>query len=347
MMEPFIGLQTEFTFSFIESSSTFGSRLGEEFKGGVTVIAQFEDTELECSILFPKAESEWVKNLTKDEKFTQNVTVIELDNLYQRVVFGKSSQVESEPVETAPPAFSETDDSPPELPDAGPQEKLEDPEEIQKKVKEIEAPPVVEEPPALGSETTPKSEMVEEKLDAIPDAELPVDENLPSPFDKKQGAKEESTVPAILDETETDTPDVSQQDEPEITAPEQGQENQEEQTPPPLPQNTEDQEPVIMDHHYLEELRNKRYEFGADSLTEKEKAALAQDLKANAGSRQKELVKNQDFAKKAGRFFLGIVLMSFSLNSCTQGNSTFGMILLGISTYLLFPYIKKILDEQA
>jgi len=134
MMEPFIGLQTEFTFSFIESSSTFGSRLGEEFKGGVTVIAQFENSELECSILFPKAESEWVKNLTKDEKFTQNVTVIELDNLYQRVVFGKSSQVESEPVETAPPTFSETDDSPPELPDAGPQEKLEDPEEIQKKV---------------------------------------------------------------------------------------------------------------------------------------------------------------------------------------------------------------------
>jgi hypothetical protein len=102
-----------------------------------------------------------------------------------------------------------------------------------------------------------------------------------------------------------------------------------------------------MDHHYLEELRNKRYEFGANSLTEKEKAALDQDLKANAGSRQKELVKNQDFAKKAGRFFLGIVLMSFSLNSCTKGNSTFGLILLGISTYLLFPYIKKILDEQA
>ena len=347
MMKPFIGLQTEFSFSFIESSSTFGSRLGEEFKGGVTVIAQFENSELECSILFPKAESEWVKNLTKEEKFTQNVTVIELDNLYQRVVFGKSSQVESEPVETAPPTFSETDDSPPELPDAGPQDKLEDPEEIPKKVEEIEAPPVVEEPPALESETTPMSEMEEGKLDAIPDAELPVDENLPSPLDKKQGEKEGSTVPAILDEVGTHTFDVSQQDEPEITAPGQGQQNQEEQTPPPLPQNTEDQEPVIMDHHYLEELRNKRYESGANSLTEKEKAALAEDLKANADSREKELVKNQAFAKKAGRFFLGIVLMSFSLNSCTKGNSTFGLILLGISVYLLFPYIKRILDEQA
>ena len=323
MIKPFIGLQTEFTFSFIESSSTFGSRLGEEFKGGKTVIAHFENTELECSILFPKAESEWVKNLTKDEKFTQNVTVIELDNLYQRVVFGKSNQVESEPVETAVPVLSTTNDSPPELPDAEPQDKLEDPEEIPKKVDEIEAPPVVEEPPTLESETTPKSEMVEGKLDAIPDAELPVDENLPSPLDKKQGAKEKSTVPAILDEVGTDTYDVSQQDEPEITAPGQGQENQEQQTPPPLPQNTDDQEPVIMDHHYLEELRNKRYEFGVTSLTEKEKAALAQDLKTNADSRTKELKKTQAFAKKAGRLFLGIVLITFSLNSCTQGTVSY------------------------
>ena len=347
MMMPFIGLQTEFTFSFIESSSTFGSRLGDEFKGGVTVIAQFENTGLECSILFPKAESEWVKNLTKEEKFTQNVTVIELDGLYQRVVFGKSNQVESEPVETAAPEFSTTNDSPPELPDAEPQDKPEDPEEFQKKVEEIETPLVVEEPPILESEITPMSEIEEGKLDAIPDAEFPVEENLPSPLDEKHGAKEESTVAAILDEVGTDTPDVSQQDEPEITSPEQGQENQEEQTPPPLPQNTEDQEPAEMDHHYLEELRNKRYEFGADSLTEKEKAALAEDLKANADSREKELIKNQAFVKKAGRSFLGIVLITFSLSSCTKGNSTFALILLGISTYLLFPYIKNILDEQA
>ena len=207
----------------------------------------------------------------------------------------------------------------------------------------------------MSIEISSKSEIEEEKLESSPDAESPVEQSLSSPLDGKQEAKKESTISPIPDEeltfapdeVRTDTHEVSQPDVPEITAPGQEQENQEEQTPPPLPQNTEDQEPVIMDHHYLEELRNKRYEFGANSLTEKEKAALAQDLKVNAGSRQKELVKNQDFVKKAGRFFLGIVLMSFSLNSCTKGNSTFGMILLGISTYLLFPYIKKILDEQA
>ena len=31
-MKPFVGFKTEFTFSFMESSSTFGSRLGDEFK---------------------------------------------------------------------------------------------------------------------------------------------------------------------------------------------------------------------------------------------------------------------------------------------------------------------------
>ena len=53
MMKPFVGFKTEFSFSFIESSSTFASRLGDEFKDGMTVIAQFENTELECSILLP------------------------------------------------------------------------------------------------------------------------------------------------------------------------------------------------------------------------------------------------------------------------------------------------------
>ena len=52
-MKPFVGFKTEFSFSFIESSSTFASRLGDEFKDGMTVIAQFENTELECSILLP------------------------------------------------------------------------------------------------------------------------------------------------------------------------------------------------------------------------------------------------------------------------------------------------------
>ena len=341
-MKPFIGLQTEFTFSFIESSSTFGSRLGEEFKGGVTVIAQFEDTELECSILFPKAESEWVKNLTKDEKFTQNVTVIELDNLYQRVVFGKSNQVESEPVETAVPALSTTDDSPPELPEAEPQDKLEETEEVQKTVEEIEAPLVVEEPPIPESEISSKSEIEEEKLESSPDAESPVEQSLLSPLDGKQEAKKESTISPIPDEeltfapdeVRTDTSDVSQPDVPEITATEQGQENQEEQTPPPLPQNSEDQEPLIIDHHYLKEIRNKRDEYGESSLSEKEKEAL------------KKLKENKKKVNQGVRVFFAFILMIFSLNSCSKDGGIASFVLFCLSIYLFSPFLKKLKEKN-
>ena len=122
MMKPFVGLNTEFTFSFIESSSTFGSRLGDQFQDGMTVIAQFENDELECSILFPPSENTWVANLTKDEKFTLSVTVIEFDNLYQRVVFGKSNQVESEPARLIQ-QHSTTNEALPKLPAAETQEK--------------------------------------------------------------------------------------------------------------------------------------------------------------------------------------------------------------------------------
>ena len=342
MIKPFIGLQTEFTFSFIESSSTFGSRLGEEFKGGITVIAQFENMELECSILFPKAESEWVKNLTKDEKFTQNVTVIELDNLYQRVVFGKSNQVESEPVETAVPALSTTNDLPPELPEAEPQDKLEETEEVQKTVEEIEAPLVVEEPPISESEISSKSEIEEEKLESSPDAESPVEQSLLSPLDGKQEAKKESTISPIPDEeltfapdeVRTDTSDVSQPEVPEITATEQGQENQEEQTPPPLPQNTEDQEPLIIDHHYLKEIRNKRDEYGESSLSDKEKEAL------------KKLKENKKKVNQGVRVFFAFILMIFSLNSCSKGGGIASFVLFCLSIYLFFPFLKKLKEKN-
>ena len=317
MIKPFIGLQIELTFSFIESNSTFGTRLGEEFQGGVTVIAQFENTIHECSILFPKAESKWVKNLNQDDKFTQNVTVLKFDNLYQLVVFGKSSQVESEPVENAASELSTANDSPPVLPNVRPQDKLEGPEEVQKKVEEIEAPPVFKEPPFVESEIILKSEIEDGKFDAFPNAEFRFEENLVSSLDEELEAKEESNGPAMYDdeltpasdEVGSDMPETSQQSELEKTSPEQGQENQEGQTPPPLPQNSEEQERVEMDHHYFVELRNKRYEFGADSLTEKEKAALAQDLKDNAASREIQMKKNLDFLQKACLLLSGILLI--------------------------------------
>jgi hypothetical protein len=372
MIKPFIGLQSELIFSFIESSSTFGSRLGEEFKGGATVIAQFENTGLECSILFPKAESEWVKNLTQDEKFTQNVTVLELDNLYQRVVFGKSTKEEREPVQNDQTSvISSTDDSVSEIQEVDFMDSLEAEVSDSQKIGESKLPSAEEEPSIQESAITHELDTVEAEVIKVPGSETPFIEVSSSPSDEYPETEKESEiaqdsvgqVKPILGNHREVSRASDQSKKQAISSPVQVQETRENIQPPPLPQSSAKKElskdmqppplpkssrgPVKIDHHYLEELRNKRYEFGVSSLTEKEKAALAQDLKTNADSRTKELKKTQAFAKKAGRLFLGIVLITFSLNSCTQGNGTTSMLLLGTSMYLLFPYIKEILDEQA
>ena len=372
MMKPFVGFKTEFSFSFIESSSTFASRLGDEFKDGMTVIAQFENTELECSILLPPSENTWVANLTKDEKFTLTVTVIELDNLYQRVIFGKSVKEEPEPVQNLEPTvISSADDSVSEIQEVDLMDIPEGQVPDAQKIGESKLPTAEEEPSIQESAIT--HDLDTEKAEAIKAtcSETPFNGVSSSPLDEYPVTEKESKiaqgpvdqVKLILGDHEGVSRASDQPKKQEASTAVQAQENRENSQPPPLPQSSSkkelskdlqppplpksSEEPIKIDHHYLEELRNKRYEFGVTSLTEKEKAVLAEDLRINADSRKKELDKNQDFAKKAGRFFLGIVLMSFSLNSCTKGNSTFGMILLGISMYLLFPYIKKILDEQA
>ena len=53
--------------------------------------------------------------------------------------------------------------------------------------------------------------------------------------------------------------------------------------PPPL---LEKKSKIENDPNYLDQLRDKRYEYGPDSLTDEEEA-LANDLKINAASRQK------------------------------------------------------------
>jgi hypothetical protein len=372
MIKPFIGLQSELIFSFIESSSTFGSRLGDEFKGGVTVIAQFENTGLECSILFPKAEIEWVESLTKDEKFTLYVTVLELDNLYQRIVFGKSTKEEHEHVQNDQPSvISSTDDSVSEIQEVDLMDSLEAEVSDAQNIGESKLSSAEEEPSIQESAITHELDTVEAEVIKGPGAETPFNEVSSLPSDEYPETEKESAitqdsvgqVKPILGNHREVSRASDQSKKQAISSPVQVQETRENIQPPPLPQSSAKKElskdiqppplpkssrgPVKIDHHYLEELRSKRYEFGVTSLTEKEKAVLAQDLKTNADSRTKELKKTQAFAKKAGRLFLGIVLITFSLNSCTQGNGTFSLILLGFSVYLLFPYINEILDKEA
>ena len=92
IISPFVGTTFESNFSFKEASSTFASRLGDEFKGGKTVIAEIEDSGLECSILFPESDNEWIGGLKAGDGLDVRVKVLEFDNLYQRVVFGKTEE---------------------------------------------------------------------------------------------------------------------------------------------------------------------------------------------------------------------------------------------------------------
>ena len=67
IISPFIGKTFESKFSFREASSTFASRLGDEFKGGKTVIAEITESGLECSILFPDSKNEWISEFKQGD----------------------------------------------------------------------------------------------------------------------------------------------------------------------------------------------------------------------------------------------------------------------------------------
>jgi len=88
LVKPFLGNQFEVDLTFIESSTTFASRLGSEFNDGKTVVAVMKNEDLECSILFPKSKNQWISGLKSGDPFQVICKVLEFDNLYQRAVFG-------------------------------------------------------------------------------------------------------------------------------------------------------------------------------------------------------------------------------------------------------------------
>ena len=104
LFEPFIGKSGELSFSLIEVSTTFSTRYGEFYKGGKTILAQITDTDLMCTILFSKEENDWITNLPNGEEFNCRVKVLQLDKLYNRVVFCKVFENdEFEPAKSEPP----------------------------------------------------------------------------------------------------------------------------------------------------------------------------------------------------------------------------------------------------
>lgn len=316
-IKPFIGSTTEFLFSFIEVSSTLGNRHGDEFKQGKTVLAHFANTELACSILFPPSENEWVESLNKDEEFRTGVVVLEMDNLYQRVVFGKSTRLHTLEESISEEIYTH------EYPEG--RQSLEEGTDLPSS--ELHKEDTFVEETALAEQT---EESVSEDI---------VTANKPTDSPSGESGSIHSNPPEDLDKSARALGDdiddfAEKKDQKKSSTPPA--------LPPPLPESTETKSTVEIDHHYLEELRNKRYEYGESSLTEEEKESLAHDLKVNTPSREKKLKENKNIVNHGARVFFACILIMFSLNSCKKGGGLFGFVVFCIGTYLLIPFLKKL-----
>ena len=112
--------------------------------------------------------------------------------------------------------------------------------------------------------------------------------------------------------------------------------------PPPLPGLPSAIIPREYDYFEVERIRDKRYEHGADSLTPEEQEILTHDRVQNASSRKKNLVESQNVLNKGARLFFGIVFIFVGLSSLSSDSVFVGLILLGVSGYLLKPFVSDL-----
>ena len=259
IITPFIGKSYQVRFTLITQSRTFPGKHTGGFEEGKTVVANFADGNLECTVLISQGENEWVETLKKDEEFECRVGVLALDILYQRIIFGKYSsdsdkehldwsnegiQVEPENSEVEQVNTEPTKDSIPE------EMKVEENAEVRDAEKELES-----------LETS------------LPIAELQ-DENEP---EVQEFVKEDiSTIRAEPEEKErSDSGDDGDTDSSEAL----NVEDTEEEEPPLPPLQKGTQSEYRGDKLDLEQILDKRYKHGFDSLTAEERAILEKNKK--------------------------------------------------------------------
>ena len=332
LVSPFVGKTIHLSFSFLESESTFASRLGDQYKDGKTVIAKLADTELECAILFPKTENDWVEGLAKEDEFQSKVTVLKFDVLYQRVVLGFCSDQETEQ-STEKKNFPLGDDRL-----SLESEAREGSDDSEREIDERET--FVVQPDENGENKAVTNLVAHEKKSEplSNDAEFSEEKGKAILDDSKIANKEVSSGGEVSSEQSDSA--VARQFR-VVKRPKK--DNAKLATPLPLqPSLPPKKTKIENDPNYLDQLRDKRYESGPDSLTDEEKEALANDIKINAASRQKDLEANKEKVNKGGRAFFGFILVMFSLNSCGKGGGFFAFVVFCFGIYLLFPFLKNL-----
>ena len=348
ILKPFIGVVSKFTFSFIEGSRTFSSRVDDYFANGQTVRAHFVDYGLECSILFPPSENEWVGGLSKGDEFENEVEVLQLDNLYQRVIFGHYVEKQADeslavslPLRTDKFDHAQTLGAQDENPELG--KPLNDPSPIVDSIEIIEQLKGKPESEELEQKIVYKEALlVEEKKDSVVAEETEIE---PKKIVEARPIKKKEVEPEPIEK------DVSKS----LDTPTELEGGHRRKQPPSITSLKVQKKAQEIDFIELERIRDKRYEEGAQSLTDEE-----QEILSIAGSRTKKMFslqtnnsstskKNQaeDISPFRGgcRVVFGIIICCGGLQSLNNGSLIAAIILLSLAWFLFKPFLKNITGD--
>lgn len=344
IMKPYVGKTGRFSFSFVESSTTFSSRVNDKYAKGKTVLANFIDNELECSILFPPSQNDWVENLSKGDEFNFNVEVLELDNLYQRVVFGQSVDIDKRKDSQSFPAPVSEGEKISEVSNLE-EEKVGNentPEANEESKTSLENVDITYNSPRFVEE-----EALNGKMDMEEDTPVVVEQQNIADREQVDEVKNYETV----GNAKVEQPILSKKVEDKVD---------EEESPPPIPSLSVQRKAKEIDHAELERIRDKRYDQGVSSLTKEEKEILSinsiqrkKSAKINTrknssssslpkGKPSRIVGKEEENIVGMGcRGAFGFIVGIFGLQALVNGWTLVAIITLGVAWYLFKPLIDK------
>lgn len=355
IIKPFVGEKDSLSFIFLESSSTFSSRLDEKYSKGKTVLAKLADSELECTILFPPSENEWVEGLSKDDVFVSNVKVLALDNLYQRVVFGLDFQTNLEAVE-------EIEEDKANLKsilkiDANISEESETGDSEEKEI----VSDFGNDEKTKATEKEISSVAIPGNLTEVSSEQIPVEREKLLGSEKGKVLEPQAIYKDELEDTETtglqlkDTRNFANKG---------GKKNSKtEGKPPPIPSLKVQKKAKEIDFRELQRIRDKRYDEGADSLTDEENELLSlakarsklisiqngNSNNARGSSRKRpsltQKTEDTNLVTMGCRGIFGVVVGLFGLQALVRGWGIVAIISIGIAWYLLNPIINKLKEN--
>ena len=355
IIKPFVGEKDSLSFIFLESSSTFSSRLDEKYSKGKTVLAKLADSELECTILFPPSENEWVEGLSKEDVFVSNVKVLALDNLYQRVVFGLDFQTNLEAVEEIEADKAKL--KPILKIDANVREDSETGDSEEKEI----VSDLGNDEKTKATEKEISSVAIQGNLTEVGSDQIPVVREKLLGSEKGKVLEPQAIYKDELEDTETtglqlkDTRNFANKG---------GKKNSKtEGKPPPIPSLKVQKKAKEIDFRELQRIRDKRYDEGADSLTDEENELLSlakarsklisiqngNSNNARGSSRKRpsltQKTEDTNLVTMGCRGIFGVVVGLFGLQALVRGWGIVAIISIGIAWYLLNPIINKLKEN--